>query len=209
MTTRKFDLHAARVRFRLALVPRYDNALKTRSLTCKWLEYYRIEIKALAEGAKGLVTNELETYYGATIGNIEVAEPRAIQTEPYGLRVRVVNPDAAIRDASVNLLAPKKTLKGKLDVQVPPVEAGGGAWVTFQVKPLVAGAIPLTLELRQNGLLIDRRPYTLRCNPKLVFLGLSPETSRVAGEGESLTLKGSIRNGGKSPARGVNCFFFY
>jgi len=167
-------------------------------------QYYKIEIKALADGAKGLMTNEVETYYGATLGNIETSEPSATQAEPYGFRVRLVNPDAAMHGVSIKLAAPKGALMGEMEVQAPPVEAGGGAWVAFDVKPLVAGEIPLTLEMHQDGQLIDRRPYTLRCEPKLVFQNLSAEGARVAGEGDSLTLKGSIRNGGTSPARRVN-----
>ncbi len=167
-------------------------------------QFYKIEIKALADGATGLVTNEVETDYGATIGNIEVAQPWATQAEPYDLRVRVVNPDAAMHDVSIKLLAPAGTLAGRLEVQVPRVEAGEGAWVHCPVKPLVAGAIPLTWEMHQNGLPIDRRPYTLRCKPKLTLQCLSIAGALVVVEGDVLTLKGSILNDGTSPARRVN-----
>ncbi len=167
-------------------------------------QYYRIEIKALADDAKGLVTNEVETYYGATIGNIQTAQPLATQTEPYSVRVRVVNPDAAMRDVSIRLVAPPGALKEDIEGPVPPMEAGGGVWVTFYVTPLVAGSIPLTVEMRQHGALVDQRPYSLRCKPKLAFQHLSCEGAQLAGNGESLMLTGSILNDGTSPARGVH-----
>ena len=43
--------------------------------------FYRIEIKSLGDGVPALVTNEIETWYGTTVGNV-MTEGDAVQSEP-------------------------------------------------------------------------------------------------------------------------------
>ena len=51
--------------------------------------FYRIEIKSLGEGVPALITNEIETWHGTTIGNVQ---PRARPCSPNRMRCVCVSP---------------------------------------------------------------------------------------------------------------------
>lgn len=164
---------------------------------------YRLVVKALAPGAPELATQEIETYYGATLGNVAFSPAAPIQGEPVKLQVRVVSPDAALPGATVRLVAPPGALRGKTEAALPDVAAGAATTAEFGVLPQTCGLIPLQLELRAAGSVVDRRPCLLRVGPRLSFSELSPAGTVVAAPGEAVTAKGALRNFGATAARGV------
>ena len=64
--------------------------------------FYRIKINSLADGVQATATNELETWYGSTLGNVKSTSD-AVQSEPHSFQVRVVSPDALIQGGRVRL----------------------------------------------------------------------------------------------------------
>jgi hypothetical protein len=165
--------------------------------------FYKLVVRAMGSGAGGVAAHEIETYYGATIGSVDVATKPVLQSEPCRLSVRVVSPDSTIQGASLRLVLPEKSVRGVPIASLPLVPQSGQAVGSFEITPLYAGAVPAVIELHAGGHLIDRRPFTLRVQPKLVFADLSPAGAVIAEPGQSLTIKGTVANAGRQPAAGV------
>jgi len=163
--------------------------------------HYRFVIKALADGAPGIVTYEIETYFGASMGAIECK--RATQTEACRLNVRVLSPDAPLSAGKVKLSAPKNTLVMTAEEQLPPIAAGGTATASFRIIPLVVGPVQILAELIVEGKVVDQRPFTLRVSPKLEFSHITPEQAMHAKMGEQLAVSGTVTNRGTSVSRRV------
>lgn len=167
--------------------------------------YYRIDVKALAEGAKTLQTQELETYYGPTIGSVTCKPGMAIQTETCRVDVRIVSPDAKLDGAVVRLLAPKGAIAetGPVEAQLQGLPRGGGRVAEFKITPLANGMIPCSLELRLGKQIIDKRPFNIRVKPKLAFADIAPAGTTVTAPNGPVTLTGVVTNQGSKPARDV------
>jgi len=160
-------------------------------------QFYRFVVRSLHADAPVIATYELETYYGATVGSVECLRP--IQSEPCKVSVRITSPDTTLSGATLKLIAPKGSFQGKAEAAVPKVAKGAGSTATFSLTPLVDGPIPVIIELHANGFLIDKRPYTIRVEPKLV---LTPAGSDQTG-GASVAWKGTLINAGTSTAKAV------
>jgi len=165
--------------------------------------YYRIAVKALAEGAPAISSHEIETYYGTTLGNAAANHSAPVQGEPVTLRVRVVSPDAPLPDTTVRVIAPRGSFRNAPVASLPAVPPGGSGEAASRLVPLTCGEITTRLELRAGDTLIDSRPYVLRVHPKLAFEGVSPAGATVAQAGERVTVNGAVRNAGCRPARAV------
>jgi len=165
--------------------------------------YYKIVVKSLLENVPKLHTYEIETYYGATVGNVTESSPTGIQGEPYNLRVRVVSPDAPVKGAVLRIVSAKGSLSGAQTVKVPDIARGGGVQTAARVIPLQPGDTPIFIELRVGKFLIDKRPYTIRARPKLAISDLTPSGAVVAKAGEIVKLRGRVTNQGSTPAAGV------
>jgi len=161
--------------------------------------FYRLIIRELAAGAPAIATHEIETVYGATIGNAEASPATPVQSEPFRLRVRVVSPDAPLEGGTLRLVAPKGTMQGATDVAVPT----GGGLATLALTPLQAGPTPVRLELHVGEQLIDQRTYTIRAVPKLALAELNPAGAVVAAAGNSVQVTGTVRNDGATRAQDV------
>lgn len=165
--------------------------------------YYKIVVKSLTDKVPKLHTYEIETYCGATIGNVSPGRPVAIQSEPHRLAVRVVNPDAAMNGAVLRIIAPKDSLNDPQECRLPSVPKGSDACADVVVTPLHSGVIPILVELHVGKFLIDRRPYTIRVKPKLVLSAVTPVGSTPAQAGQGVKVRGRITNEGTTAAVGV------
>jgi hypothetical protein len=163
--------------------------------------FYKIVVKSLARGAAHVATHEIETYYGATVGNIASTQP--IQSEPVKLSVRVVSPDAGLRGGTLKLTSPAGSLQGPSNVALPAAKSGGSSAAVFTVTPLCSGQIPVLVSLYAGGNLIDKRPYTIFVLPKLVLTDISPSGAVLAKAGDTVVIKGTVANSGEMPASKV------
>ena len=164
--------------------------------------FYRIVIKSLGDGVPAIVTNEIETWYGTTIGNV-CAEREAVQSEPYAFRVRVSSLDTPLHGARLLVRAVEGTLLASPEFIVPETQSGGAAEVAVELVPLSDGPLPLTLELRVGPTLIDQRPFTLAVKPKLEFRDIAPTGATVAAIGDPVRLQGVVVNNGRQVANAV------
>ncbi len=166
--------------------------------------YYKIVIKSMIENVPKLYTYEIETYYGATVGNVTQDPPIAVQSEPCKLAVRVVSPDAPISGATLRIISPDGSLGGPQEFKVPDIPRGGSAVVPVSTKPLFPGDTPIFIELHVGKFLIDKRPYTIRAKPKLAFEQLTPNASIVANAGDAVKCEGRVTNQGTTSAPGAS-----
>ncbi|HEX2748253.1 MAG TPA: hypothetical protein VHM91_09675, partial [Verrucomicrobiales bacterium] len=164
--------------------------------------FYRIQVSAMTDNVEKLHTDEIETWYGTTLGGI-TAPVAAVQSEPVDVRVRVLSPDTPLEGGSLRLRGPAGGIEPPMEVQVPSIPAGGAAEVTVKVNPLQAGEIPLTVELHATGFTIDVRPWTLRARPKFVLKTATPSAAVITETGRRITVSGAITNEGSTPATGV------
>ena len=160
--------------------------------------FYKIVVKSLAPGAAGVATHEIETYYGATVGNVTSTKP--VQSEPVKLSVRVVSPDASLAGGTLRLTSPAGSLQGPVEVALPTVKSGGSSIAVFTVTPLSSGQIPVLVELYAGEHLIDKRPYTIYVQPKLALNVISPSGAVLAKAGDTVAVKGMVTNSGSTPA---------
>ena len=165
--------------------------------------YYRIVVKSLAAGAPDIRSHEIETDYGATLGNVTTVPSTPVQGEAVDVRVHVVSPDAPLPGGTIKLVAPRGSLKGQSVASVTAIAKAGSAEASFRLTPLTCGEVQMRLELQSGGKTIDRRPVVLRVRPKLAFEGIAPAGAVVARSGETVTLSGTVRNAGSTPAEGV------
>ena len=165
-----------------------DNPVRAR--------YYRFVIRSLADGAANIATQEIETYYGTTVGGITPSD--AVQSEPFDLKVRVTSTDAPLSGASLRLVAPKDSIAGTIEIPIPRILKGGSFDASFRLTPISVGPLPMIVELRVNGLLIDSRPFTMTIKPKLEIGNLAPGEAVVASSGRQVSVKGTLRNAGKT-----------
>jgi hypothetical protein len=170
--------------------------------------FYKLVVKRLSAGAAAVATHEMETYFGTTIGNITIGGATdtggsPIQSEPCELRVCVASPDVALSGAVLRLVVASGSVEGRHETSLPAVPRGGAAIAAFALTPLETGPIPAIVELHAGGHLIDRRPYTLRVRPKLVFKDVSPAEAVIAQSGQRVTASGQVANAGRQPAVGV------
>jgi hypothetical protein len=163
--------------------------------------FYKLVVRRLAPVA--VATHEIETYYGTTIGSVDVPTGSLVQSELCKLRVHVVSLDVALRGAVLRLVVPGGNIQGEQEAALPAVERSGGATAEIAITPLHAGPIPALVELHAGGHLIDRRPYTLRVRPRLVLKDISPAGAVGVAPGERVTAKGTVVNAGSQPAIGV------
>ena len=119
--------------------------------------FYRIDIKSLAAGTPAIVTNEIETWYGATIGNVLV-EGEAIQSEPYSLGVRLSSPDSPLNGARLAIRADSGVIAENPEITTPDVVTSSGTTAAVKLTPLKEGPLSLTLELRVGNLLDRSTP---------------------------------------------------
>ncbi|MHB8952678.1 MAG: LamG-like jellyroll fold domain-containing protein [Pirellulaceae bacterium] len=164
--------------------------------------FYRIEIQSLADGVPALLTNEIETWHGTTIGNV-VCEGEAIQSEPYALRVRIASPDTPLQDAHLIVRAAEGTFLASPEFAVPESSAGSGAEVALDLIPLIDGPLTMTLELRAGNVLIDQRPLVLAVKPKLALQDISLPGATLAAVGDPMRLQGLVINNGRQVANAV------
>ena len=66
--------------------------------------FYKIVVKSLADGATHIETHEIETYYGATIGNVS-CDAHRFSPSCVKINVRVVSPDAPLKGAKVRMVS--------------------------------------------------------------------------------------------------------
>ncbi len=163
--------------------------------------YYRFIIRSLADGATAIATHEIETYRGASIGSVDAHGP--VQSEPFELKVRVSSPDADLSGASLKLVAPKGCLQGETGAKVPSVSKGAAAVVSLRITPLQRGPLPMIVEMRAGGSVIDRRPCTLIVQPKLEIADLTPDGAVVASANRKVSVRGTVRNSSRSVAKAV------
>lgn len=163
-------------------------------------QFYRIEIKTLAANCPAIVTNEIETWYGATIGNV-ATEGAAIQAEPCTLKVRVSSLDGPLHDARLVVRTTDGAPISESEAVVPDPAHGGVATATVTVTPRTAGYVPLTLELHLHDALIDERPFVLDVTPKLTLLNVAPAGASIVAQGDRVTLTGVVANQGQQIAR--------
>lgn len=121
--------------------------------------FYKIVVYSIADGAPGIETHEIETYYGTTIGDTTYSPSAG------ALRVRVVSPDVALRGATLRLVADKKLLTGGLEANLPDISAGGSGEASFHVHTANPRGVRASLELHAGGFLIDSRPVIIRNAP--------------------------------------------
>jgi hypothetical protein len=165
--------------------------------------FYKLVVRSMASGAAGVAAHEIETHYGATIGGVSVASGPVLQSEPCRLVVPIASPDSAIQGAVLRFVFPEGSVQGNREAALPILPQGGKAAGEFVMTPLGAGPIPALIELHADGHRIDRRPYTLHVQPKLVFKEISPAGAVIAEPGKSLTVTGTVVNAGRQPATGV------
>ena len=163
--------------------------------------YYKISVKALSDGSPGISTQEIESYYGATIGNININHGK--QSEKCGISIRVVSPDAVANNAVIKLITPPNTLSGPTTINLPKIPKGGSAVVTMNVTPTTCGQIPVMLEMHSGKFLIDKRMYTIVVEPKLVINVKSPAGAIIASPGQTVEVTGDVANTGSTSANGV------
>lgn len=166
--------------------------------------YYKIVVKSLLEDVPKLHTYEIETYYGATVGNVTPDADIAVQSEPHQLMVRVLSPDAPMEGATIRIVSPEGSLEGPREFALANVPESGRTQTAAIVTPLHSGSTPIIIELHAGGFLIDKRPYTVRAIPKLALTDVTPESAIVAQAGEAVKVKGRVTNQGTSAAAGVN-----
>lgn len=165
--------------------------------------YYRITVRARFPGGDKLATYEIETYYGATVGNVSADPADPVQSEPATLSVRVVSPDTVLKGASLKLVAPKSSFRGDMELPLAAIPKGGSSIGSFVVTPLRSGPVPLMVELWVGKQVIDKRPCTVRVAPKLVLRDVVPSGAEARNAGDVVALKGSLVNAGIAPASEV------
>lgn len=167
-------------------------------------KYYKIEVKSLVDGAANLGSLEIETYYGATIGNVTISSQDAVQSEPCKLSVKTVNPDASLKGTVVYVTAPQDGVaSGKAFATISSSAKPGNSTSVFNLVPGGSGRIPLVFELRSGTHIIDKRTYTLYVEPKLVFQNVTPEGAVTTKADSSISCKGRLMNNGSTPAMNV------
>jgi len=175
--------------------------------------YYKIVVRSMIEDVPKLHTYEIETWYGATVGAVRaaptlegLADPAlpAVQSEPYHLNVRVVSPDATVRNARMRIVAPEGALSDAADTELAPAIQGGGTHAFLIVTPLRPGNIPVSIELRVGDFLIDSRPYTIRVKPKLAISEVTPDAAVAANAGDTVSVRGRVTNQGLTKASRVS-----
>ena len=162
---------------------------------------YKIVVKSLHPGAPRVDTYEIETYYGATVGNVSCSP--AVQSETCRLSVTVASPDVTLSGATLKLIAPQGTLAPVAEVKVPVIGKGSISVVSFDITPLQCGPTPVAIELYAGKFLIDKRTYTVCAAPKLAFGELAPAGVVLAKTGDMVSVKGKITNTGLKSASGV------
>ncbi|HTQ11757.1 MAG TPA: hypothetical protein VMI31_16975 [Fimbriimonadaceae bacterium] len=120
--------------------------------------FYKISIRSLADGAPGIQTCELETYYGATIGNSGGAHG--------ALSFNVFSPDADLKGATLRLVAPKGSLRGDFESAPFDIPRGGASRPVLHLLPATPRDVRATVELRAGGFLIDSRPFVIQADEK-------------------------------------------
>ncbi|MHB0998395.1 MAG: LamG-like jellyroll fold domain-containing protein [Armatimonadota bacterium] len=163
--------------------------------------FYKIAVKSLADSAPFIASHELETYYGATIGNVSTSSP--IQSESVNFTVNVVSPDTKMKGAFVKLIAPEGSIVGANKANLPYIEKNGTGTAVFNITPAISGQIPVKIEFYVGKFLIDQRMYTLRVEPKLAMTDISPNDCITVKAGNAVTISGRITNHGAANASSV------
>ncbi|HWB07556.1 MAG TPA: hypothetical protein VG796_31325 [Verrucomicrobiales bacterium] len=182
-----------------ALAPDYPQVLALHQPQAA--RFYRIEVREMTDKVEKLHTDEIETWYGTTIGRIDA--PAAVQSEPLEVMVRVLSPDAPLEGGSLRWSGAAGRIDAAPQTPLPDIPAGGSAEVAVKITPRQAGEIPLVLELQAGGFSIDRQPWTLRVRPKLVLKTTTPPGAATLTAGGEITVSGTVTNGGSTPAEGV------
>ncbi|MHB1001335.1 MAG: LamG-like jellyroll fold domain-containing protein [Armatimonadota bacterium] len=163
--------------------------------------FYKISVKSLSDGSTGINTQEIESYYGTTIGSISINDVK--QSEKCRISIKVVNPDADVNNAVIKLTAPPNTLTGLTTINLPKITKGESAVITMDVTPMRPGQIPVMLEMRSGEFLIDKRSCTVVVEPKLTINVKSLSGAIIAAPGQAIEVTGDIINAGSTPAAGV------
>ena len=138
--------------------------------------FYKIVVHSLAgEAGTSLVTHEVETNYGPTVGAVAMPQGPVIQGEPITLSVRLLNADARTENTKLHLKAPLNSLEGTLDAPVSRATEGDSVAATFHLTPLRTGPTPIEIEWSLGDGLIDSRTFTLNVAPKLAFKDVFPQ----------------------------------
>ncbi|MEI6914471.1 MAG: discoidin domain-containing protein, partial [Armatimonadota bacterium] len=88
--------------------------------------FYKIVVTSLTDDVPPLWTFEIETYYGATVGNVTAGiagtadTTIATQGEPHKLSVRILSPDAPIHGATIRIVSPSGSLEGPQPTSASP-----------------------------------------------------------------------------------------
>ncbi|MEI6914655.1 MAG: hypothetical protein WCL39_05930, partial [Armatimonadota bacterium] len=163
--------------------------------------YYRFVIKSLAAGGKDLVTYEIGTYFGTSVGSVQAGV--IVQSEPFVMKVRVTSLDIDLKGATLRFIAAKGSLVAQ-NTAVPTIHKGGSALVTIKATALASGPLPVTVELRAGGFRIDSSLHTFSAQPKLRLDVATPVATGPVSRGSEVKITGTVTNSGNSLSNGVS-----